>query len=75
MSDSRGFVGVDLGRLAVFDVTVGARPRADAAEDHEGCRAVVPTLSDVWAICFLADRVEGALTNQLLEAQVAGAAG
>ena len=52
------------------DGAVGAVPRADVAEDHERGRAVLPALTDVRAVGFLADGVEVELAHQLLEPEV-----
>ena len=57
------------------DGAVGAVPRADVAEDHEGRGAVLPALADVRAVRFLADRVEVELAHQLLEPEVLRPAG
>jgi len=32
--------------------------RADVASEHEGGRAIAPTLENVWTTCFLADGVQ-----------------
>ena len=60
------------GRPAVRDGAVGAVPRADVAEDHEGGRAVLPALADVGAVGFLANGMEVQLPHQLLEPKVLG---
>ena len=70
VGDARRLADVVLGRPAVGDGAVGAVPRADVAEDHEGGGAVLPALADVRAVRLLADRVEVELAHQLLEPQV-----
>ena len=41
------------------DIAVAARSSADISKNHECCCALGPALTNIGAICFLADRVEG----------------
>jgi len=50
----RGFVDVRRLRPSMGDVAERATPRAQVAEDHEGCRAAAEALGDVGAGRFLA---------------------
>ena len=49
---------------------VGARARADVAEDHERRGAVVPALADVGAVRVFADGVELQLAHDALQPEV-----
>ena len=44
--------------------------RADIAEDHEGCRAVIPAAVAVWAHRIFADRVQRLLLKQTMNADI-----
>ena len=61
-------VDVERRRPAVRDRAVGARARADVAEDHERRGAVVPAFADVRAARVLADGVELEVAHDALAA-------
>ena len=75
LSDADAFVGVGGCRASVRDGAVGARARADVAENHERGGAVVPAFADVGAVRFLAHGVEIELAHQALEPRVVRRAG
>ena len=54
---------------------VGAGAGADVAQDHKGGGGAFPALADVGAAGFLADGVQPAVAHQLLQFNIAGAAG
>jgi hypothetical protein len=58
-----------------LDIAEPARTSACIAEDHDGCGASAPTLTHVWATCFLANSVQAMLIDDLPEARVPVAAG
>src|ERR687894_630811 len=70
VGDAVGLVEVELGGLAGQNGAEPARAGADVAEDHEGRRAVVPTLPDVRAAGLLADGVEVQAAHGLLDVPV-----
>ncbi len=41
------------------DIAVAARSSADISKNHECCCALGPAFTNIGAICFLADRVQG----------------
>jgi hypothetical protein len=59
--DAAGLVEIDGQGAAGLDVAEAAGAGADVAQDHDGERAVVPTLADVGAARALADGVEAEL--------------
>ncbi len=75
VSHARRLADVVGRRPPVGHGAVGAVSRADVAEDHERRRAVLPALADVWAMRFLADRVEVEVAHQLLELEISWPAG
>ena len=58
LRDATWLVGVEPGRPARLDGAEPAGAGARVAEDHHGCRALVPALPEVGAAGLLADRVE-----------------
>ena len=67
--DVLGLVRVGRQRAPGGHVAELARPRADAAQDHDGQRLAVPALADVGAGRALADRVQPQFLNPLLEVE------
>src|SRR5687767_14944439 len=59
--------GVGRERPAMRDVAERAAPRADVAEDHEGCGALAEALADVRAGSFLAHGVQALLAQDALD--------
>jgi hypothetical protein len=68
--DPRRLLDVVLWRPPVRHGAVRAVPRAHVAQHHERGRAVLPALTDVGAVGFLADGVQVEVAHQLLESQV-----
>src|SRR5258705_1454514 len=56
---------VERARFSFADGAKAAMPRANIAAEHEGCGAVRPAFENVWAACFLANRVEVQPLDQL----------
>src|SRR4029078_13157948 len=55
---------------SVSDGALGAVPRTDVAEDHEGGGAVLPALTHVWAVSLLTDSVKGELPHEVLQVDI-----
>ena len=72
LGDPLGFVAFHSERLASLDGTESARPRADAAENHEGRGLAFPTFGSVRTLGFFTDRVESeiGIVDARLETQL-----
>src|SRR5207253_10842573 len=56
---------VESARLAFTNRAKSAMSRADIPAEHKGCSPVSPALENVWALCFLANRMQVQALNQL----------
>ena len=67
---SLGLSGIERVRGPVRHGAVGAVPRADIAQDHEGRRAVLPAFAHVGTVRFFAHRMQPELPHHLLQRDV-----
>lgn len=59
------FLRIEASRLSFADSAEATMPCADVSSQHEGGRAVGPTLKNVWAAGFLTNSVQVQSFNQL----------
>ena len=72
--DPGRFTKIEFSRAARGDGAEVARPRADVAQNHHGCSAARPALSEVGALRALADRVQFVFVHQPTRGGIAGTA-
>src|SRR2546425_7637562 len=65
LSDMTRLVSIKLARLALTNRTKSAVTRADIATQHKCGSPISPALENVWAPCFLTNRVEIQALDQL----------
>jgi hypothetical protein len=65
LSDVTRFLRVKLPRRAFANCAKAAMARANIATQHKCRRPISPALENVWAFCFLANRVQVKSFNQL----------
>lgn len=65
--DPARFVVIHGQRPAFLDGAETAAPRADVAENHKGCRSLIPAFADIGTGSTFADRVEVEVGHQLFE--------